>query len=297
MAPAVTELVSYKSRLDRDGEWALSEGFRHFKEDSQVHHTLQRICRRLNELGIPYAVVGGMAMFHHGFRRFTEDVDLLVTRSDLKTIHQRLSGLGFIEQFEKSKHLKDVANGVKIEFLLTGDYPGDGKEKPVAFPDPADVTSPADELKFISLPKLIELKLASGMTGSRRERDLVDVQQLIETLVLPESFGTQLHPYVQPKFNAIWRESRKPDRRFVRLWRNKWLTAGAKSLDDMIATLQNAADTLRQMRDDGVTLEADGGTGDDYAELVTTDPEIAKKYDMHDESEYIDEDSTEAPDK
>ena len=40
---------------------------------------VQRISRRLDELGIPFVVVGGIAMFHHGFRRFTEDVDLLVT--------------------------------------------------------------------------------------------------------------------------------------------------------------------------------------------------------------------------
>lgn len=37
---------------------------------------------------------------------------------------------------------------------------------------------------------------------------------------------------------------------------------------------------------DGVTLDPEGGTSDDYAYLVTSDPVIAKKYDMHDESEF-----------
>jgi len=41
------------------------------------------------------------------------------------------------------------------------------------------------------------------------------------------------------------------------------------------------------MRSDGVTLDPDGGTSDDYAHLVTTDPDVARKYDMHDESEFL----------
>ena len=41
---------------------------------------------------------------------------------------------------------------------------------------------------------------------------------------------------------------------------------------------------------DGVTLDPDGGTADDYAYLVTTDPQVAKKYGMEDESEFFNDD-------
>ena len=41
---------------------------------------------------------------------------------------------------------------------------------------------------------------------------------------------------------------------------------------------------------DGVTLDPDGRTSDDYACLVTTDPVVAKKYDMHDEKEFLGDD-------
>ena len=61
----------------------------------------------------------------------------------------------------------------------------------------------------------------------------------------------------------------------------------------MIEGLQSAADTLRSMLTDGVTLDSEGGTSDDYAYLVTTDPAIAKKYDMHDEKEFLDKDEVE----
>lgn len=184
----------------------MDEGFRHFAQKSEVHSTLRRICLRLNDLGIPYAVVGGMALFEHGFRRFTEDVDLLVTRDDLLRIHQALSGLGYIEPFEKSKHLKDTVNGVRIEFIVTGDYPGDGKPKPVAFPHPGDVAVDRDGIRLISLPRLVELKLASGMTGAGRLKDLADVQELIKSISLTDTFASQLHPYVQAKYLELWRD-------------------------------------------------------------------------------------------
>lgn len=51
---------AYEERLNRDPRWALSEGSRHFEENSVVFQALHAIADRLNALGIPYAVVGGM---------------------------------------------------------------------------------------------------------------------------------------------------------------------------------------------------------------------------------------------
>ena len=98
----------------------------HFDRASRVFITLDRIARRMNDLDIPYALVGGMAMFQHGYRRFTEDVNFLVTRESLKLIHDKLDGLGYLPPFSGSKNLKDTETGLKIEFLITGEYPGDG---------------------------------------------------------------------------------------------------------------------------------------------------------------------------
>ena len=63
----------YERALDQDLGWALAEGSMHFEGKSGVQMALHKITSRLNDMGIPYAVVGGMAMFQHGFRRFTED--------------------------------------------------------------------------------------------------------------------------------------------------------------------------------------------------------------------------------
>src|SRR6476659_466578 len=109
-----TVITTYAQRLNRDLNWALDEGSMHFDETNAVHRALRRITARLQELGVPHAVVGGMAMFFHGYRRFTEDVDILVNRAGLEDIHRRLEGLGYVPPFEGSKQLRDAELGVRI---------------------------------------------------------------------------------------------------------------------------------------------------------------------------------------
>lgn len=196
---------NYEQRLRADFGWALREGSMHFEDGSGVQKTMRQIARRLEAIEVPYTIVGGMALFFHGHRRFTEDVDLLVTPDGLKLIHEKLEGLGYVPPFTGSKHLRDTDTGVKVEFLTTGDYPGDGKPKPIAFPDPTAVRVEANGLWFLSLPALIDLKLASGTTNPLRGKDIVDVQELVTARGLDESFAGQLHPFVRDKFLEIVR--------------------------------------------------------------------------------------------
>jgi len=177
----------------------------HFEEKSAVHRTLQRITLRLGELKIPYAVAGAMALFYHGFRRFTEDVDILITRDGLDRLHHHLEGLGYLPAFPGSKTLRDAASGVRIEFLVSGEFPGDGKPKPVAFPDPQQAGIEKDGVRWLNLHSLVELKLASGMTHPGRLKDLADVQELIRALDLPADFSSQLQPFVQEQYAKLWR--------------------------------------------------------------------------------------------
>ncbi|MEX2137887.1 MAG: nucleotidyl transferase AbiEii/AbiGii toxin family protein [Pirellulales bacterium] len=197
-------MQAYEELLDGQPDRALLEGSMHFEEKSAVYQTLRAIAGRLDELQVPYAVAGGMALFVHGFRRFTEDVDVLVTRQALSAIHQELEGRGYVPLFPGSRGLRDAEHGVRVEFLVTGDFPGDGKPKPIAFPDPSAVRFARDGIQYVNLQTLVELKLASGMTNSGRLRDLADVQELIRHLALPASFAGQLNPYVREKFAELW---------------------------------------------------------------------------------------------
>ena len=111
------------------------------------------------------AVAGGMALNAHGYRRSTSDVDILVTPQGLAKAHEALEGLGYIPPFRGSKNLTDTAAKVRVEFLVTGQFPGDGKPKPIAFPEPNAASIDIDGIRYLRLPTLVELKLASGMTN------------------------------------------------------------------------------------------------------------------------------------
>lgn len=275
----------------------MSEGSRHFERQSSVFDALHKIAKRLDAIEVPYAIVGGMALFQHGFRRFTEDVDILVTREGLKKIHTQLSGLGYLPPHRQSKHLRDTDLGIRIEFLTTGDYPGDGKKKPVAFPDPGTASFDADGIKYVTLPTLIELKIASGMTNSGRLKDLADVIELIKVLDLPQSFSEKLNPFVRNQFLDLWSRTRK---RYIARWPSSKLPSAGQDLETAIAILRGfssdpdmiqSVELLEAMQRDGVILERRGERGDGIATLVTTDPAIAAKYDMVDEQDFWGEES------
>jgi len=195
---------SYDEWLQRGDVDAVAAMCRFFMEDDPVHHTLRKIAGKLEELGIAYAVAGGMALGAHRFVRATVDVDILVSADGLRKIHESLDGRGFIPPFAGSRNMKDVQTGVRIEFLIQGQFPGDGKPKPVAFPDPADAAETINGIRYLRLPALVELKLASGMTNPGRLRDLADVQELIRVLSLPGEFAQQLNPFVRGKFEELW---------------------------------------------------------------------------------------------
>ena len=182
-----------------------------FMGTADVQAAAVALAARLDAAGIPYVIAGAMALAAHGYLRVTEDVEVLVTREGLAELKRQYLGPGYVEQFAGSKGLRDVKHGVKIDVLLAGDFPGDGKPKPVAFPDPAQVGARGERFAVLPLERLIELKLASGMTAPHRLRDLADVLELIRARSLPRDLGTRLDPYVRAKFDELWAAAQGSD--------------------------------------------------------------------------------------
>lgn len=188
-----------------DSDAILREADEFFGGRGEVRRTLARFAVRLDEAGIPYAVVGAMALNIHGHERVTTDIDVVVTAEARRRIHELLDGNGFLPPFEKSRNLRDTINGVKIDLILAGDFPGDGNPKPVQFPDPSvEPVVVRNGVRYVTAEKLVELKLASGISHQLRYRDLGDVVSLIDSARLPREFGDKLNPYVQPKWFEIW---------------------------------------------------------------------------------------------
>lgn len=177
---------------------------RFFMGQSEVQRALQKLVGLLEAAKIPYAIVGAMALNELGYRRVTVDVDVLLTTEGLKAFKDAHLGRGYVEKFPGSRGLRDTENGVDIDVLLAGGYPGDGRPKPIAFPDPAVSAERGGRIALLPAGKLIELKLASGMTAPHRLKDLADVLELIRAAGLPRALSDTLDPYVRAKYCELW---------------------------------------------------------------------------------------------
>jgi hypothetical protein len=199
----------FEERVRRGGAAAVAEATGFFMRDDPVHQALRAVSQRLRDEAVPYAVANGMALVVHGYDRTTVGIDVLVTADGLQTIHGKLVGLGYRPAFEGSrKQLRDAEHGVGVEFLVTGEFPGDGRPKPVAFPDPASCSIEIGGIRYVDLKTLLELKLASGLTSPGRLKDLADVQELIRARDLPLEMRDQLDPYVRDKYTELWEGTR-----------------------------------------------------------------------------------------
>jgi len=182
-----------------------AEGQRYFMGQGTLNNTLTQLTSDLREHGIDYMVIGAVALLAHGYPRFTEDIDLVLTPEGLEAFHRELVGLGYIPAFQGAKkRLRSTRDGVTIEVMITGEYPGDGKPKPVSIPEPSTASIEIDGIQVVTFAKLIELKLASGMTVPHRLKDLADVQELIKIRQLQPEFAEQLDPYVRGKFLELY---------------------------------------------------------------------------------------------
>jgi hypothetical protein len=177
---------------------------KYFMGTASVQLATRRISEALRDLGVPYAIAGGIAVTVHGHVRVTNGVDVLLTSEGLRAFKERWMGRGWVERFPGSRGMRDVEKDVDVDVLLTGGYPGDGKPKPVRFPDPARVAVDMAGTDVIVLPVLIELKLASGMSAPDRLRDFDDVIQLVRANSLPKEFGALLNQWVQDKYSELW---------------------------------------------------------------------------------------------
>jgi len=182
----------------------LSYCARFFMGESDAQAALFRLTAILEAEGIPYAIIGALALNAYGHRRATVDVDVILRDADLARFKDKYIGHGYAERVAGTGKLTDLVNDVKVDVLSTGRFPGDGLPKPIAFPDPATTAIRGERFALLPLPRFLELKLASGMTAPHRLHDLADVLDLIRSARLPAETAGELHPYVRDKFRELW---------------------------------------------------------------------------------------------
>jgi hypothetical protein len=184
----------------------LREMERFFMAKDEVHKTLRRVVKQLTKSKIAYAVLGGMALSAHRYRRATTYLDVLVTADGLASFRHNFLDKDYDQAGRRPRRFVDRKNGVTIDMLETGHFPGRGDPGPIAFPNPANVGQEIEGIRYVNLATLVELKLAA-----RRWRDFADVVELIRFNELDESFVDKLHPSVRQDCIECLEEKRGED--------------------------------------------------------------------------------------
>jgi hypothetical protein len=177
-----------------------------FSGRGKVHQTMRRLARQLRAANIPYAILGAMAVNAHGAERTTKDVDFLLTPDGFARFREKFVGTAYEPVPGRPRRFVDRQNGVSIDILVTGRFPGAGREGPFPFPDPIEASEEIQKLRVVTLPQLIQLKLAA-----RRYSDFGDVVLLIKVHQLDESFLEKIHPAVHGDFIECLEEKRREE--------------------------------------------------------------------------------------
>lgn len=140
-------------------------------ETKAVDEVLPALRALLDEAGIAYRIVGGVAVVHHGYARTTEDIDVLVTPDGASGLEPRLADHGF-ERVREAR-LRHVATGVVVDLLLAGrTVPRPGA---VPYPSPDALAPSPEDPGVVGLAGLVELKLRAD-----RHQDRADVVALLK---------------------------------------------------------------------------------------------------------------------
>lgn len=122
---------------------------------------------------------GGWAVWRHGFvGSVTEDIDIVLPAGRIDEFLQVSSVAGFEvlpRQPGRWPKLRHKETDVKVDILPEGTRPGTASRlAPTTIPAPASLGAAGGQLRYITLPGLIELKLAAG-----RSRDETDTIELV----------------------------------------------------------------------------------------------------------------------
>lgn len=161
---------------------------------------LRDLADTFDKLSIPYAIAGSLALSLHGYHRFANDIDLIISEESQRRIQVCLDTNRYHCMGQEGNRFKDVKYDVNIDLLLSGDSPGNTIPAEIRFPHPSQCYVELEGYPCLPLDTLVELKLASGLVHQRRLKDIADVQELIVANCLTGDFAALLHPWVQPKF-------------------------------------------------------------------------------------------------
>ena len=151
-------------------------------EDPELLKLARRVSRAARA-----PVLGGIAVFLHGYRRTTADIDLYA--ADPAAVGDALVGLGARWDAKKREFVLD---GVPIHLVTDKETGGPPKE-----------TVERRGIRVVGLADLIRFKLESGLNRPARAQDVADVVALIREVPLDKRFAPRLPPSMRAAFKKL----------------------------------------------------------------------------------------------
>jgi len=142
-------------------------------DTAPVDEALPSLRKLLDAAGVPFKLVGGLAVVHHGYIRMTDDIDVLVDSRALAGLDEHLADHGF-ERPSRTR-LLHAKTGVVVDLLVEGDPRPRRGEPP--YPSPLEVAASPRDSQLIDLAPLMEFKLRA-----RRHQDIADVVALLKPI-------------------------------------------------------------------------------------------------------------------
>jgi hypothetical protein len=156
---------------------------------------LEALARRVSDVtGCP--IVGGVAVMLHGGGRHTYDID--VCSEDLWESHQRLVAAGIPWDNDRREHLIE---GVPVHLV-----------RAAALGGPPGRISTVRGIRVLCLADLVRVKLALGLDGPRRAKDIAHVVDLIQRVPLGKDFAAKLPPTLRVPFKRLVEDVSGPRR-------------------------------------------------------------------------------------
>lgn len=152
------------------------------------------VARELSEIlvreSFDGAIIGGVAVFLHGYRRTTTDVDAYC--DDREAVAKCLLAAGFVFHADKQEFVRD---GIPVH-LLTPEELG---HRPVYLEE-------REAIRTVSLGELLTLKLKTGVRNLHRAKDLADVVELIKARDLNAGYSPRIADDVRAEYRRIIRD-------------------------------------------------------------------------------------------
>lgn len=171
----------------------------------KVRERLRRAAAALAEAGIPYAVAGGNAVAAWVSRvdetavRNTQDVDILMHRSDLDAATIALAKVGFVRRrvagIEMFLDGPDARARDAVQLVFAGE-----KVRPDHLAPAPDVSESeqAEFFRLLTLEALVRMKLTSF-----RDKDRTHLRDLLEVGLLDASWPARLPPELRPRLQTL----------------------------------------------------------------------------------------------